>query len=128
MLTRALRAAAALPGGTLVDAHALLASGGRGFRTIPGDAIEAVRELGDRIRSRPEDADGARRLLYEVTRSPILVRMLCDRQPSLRAADLVAPGRVVLIAGDAATVGESTARYLLSVYLALVWSELLSRP
>ena len=128
MLTRALRAAAALPGGTLVDAHALLASGGRGFRTIPGDAIEAVRELGDRIRSRPEDADGARRLLDEVTRSPILVRMLCDRQPSLRRRTSSPRVGVVLIAGDAATVGESTARYLLSVYLALVWSELLSRP
>ncbi len=129
MLTRALRAAAAFPGGTLVDAHTLLASGGRtGFRTIPADAVEAVQELGDRIRSRPEDADGARRLLHEVTRSPILVRMLCDRAPVLAARDLVAPGRIVLIAGDAESVGESTARYLLSVYLALVWSELLSRP
>ena len=126
MLTRALAAAAACPGGTLVDAHALLASGGRGFRTVPTEAMDVVRELTDRIRSRPEDADGARRLLYEVTRSPTLVRMLCDRQPALRAQDLVAPGRVVLISGDAATVGESSARYLLSVYLALVWSELLS--
>jgi energy-coupling factor transporter ATP-binding protein EcfA2 len=127
MLTRALRAAAALPEGTLVDAHSLLASGGRGFRTLPPEASEAVRELSDRIRSRPEDADGARRLLYEVTRSPILVRMLCEREPALHAADLVAPGRIVLIAGNAADVGESTARYLLSVYLALVWSQVLAR-
>ena len=128
MLTRALRAAAAFPGGTLVDAHTLLASGGRGFRAVPPEASEVVRELGDRIRSRPEDADGARRLLYEVTRSPVLVRMLCDARPALRAAELVVPGRVVLLAGDAAEVGEATARYLLSVYLALVWSHLLARP
>jgi energy-coupling factor transporter ATP-binding protein EcfA2 len=127
MLTRALRAAAAFPGGTLVDAQALLASGGRGFRVVPPEAADVVRDLGDRIRSRPEDADGARRLLYEVTRSTILVQMLCDRRPTLTAAELVAPGRIVLIAGNAAEVGESTARYLLSVYLALVWAQLLAR-
>ncbi|MGB7124882.1 MAG: DUF87 domain-containing protein [Thermoplasmata archaeon] len=128
MLTRALRAAAAFPAGTLVDAHLLLASGGRGFRVVPPEATVAVRELGDRIRSRPEDAEGARRLLYEVVRSPTLVRMVCRPQPSFRASDLVAPGKVVLVAGNAAEVGESTARYLLSVYLALVWSQLLARP
>jgi hypothetical protein len=128
MLTRALRAAAALPEGTLVDAHSLLGTGGRGFRTLPPEASEPVRELADRIRSRPEDADGARRLLYEVTRSPVLVRMLCARAPEVRAQELVAPGKIVLISGDAARVGESTARYLLSVYLALLWSELLARP
>jgi hypothetical protein len=128
MLTRALRAAAAFPGGTLVDAHTLLASGGRGgFGAVPPEAVEVVRELADRIRSRPEDADGARRLLYEVTRSSVLVGMLCDRQPALDARELVDPGRIVLIAGDAEIVGESTARYLLSVYLAIIWSELLSR-
>jgi energy-coupling factor transporter ATP-binding protein EcfA2 len=128
MVTRAIRAASGLPGGTLVEAHGLLASRGRGFRTLPPEDGDALRELGDRIRSRPEDADGARRLLYEVTRSPILVRMLCATRPTLRPSDLVAPGRIVLIAGDAAEVGESTARYLLSVYLALVWSQLLARP
>ncbi|MGI0156004.1 MAG: helicase HerA domain-containing protein, partial [Thermoplasmata archaeon] len=128
MLTRALSAAAAFPQGTIADAHTLLASGGRGFRVIPTEATEVVRDLADRMRSRPEDADGARRLLFEVTRSPILARMLCAQAPTVRAADLVAPGRISLIVGDAAVVGESTARYLLSVYLALLWSELLARP
>lgn len=127
MLSRALRAAAAFPQGTLADAHLLLSSGGRGFRGVPPIAMEATHELADRIRSRPDDAEGARRLLYEVTRNPTLTRMLCARAPDWRARDLVAPGRVVLIAGDAGRVGESTARYLLSIYLALVWSELLSR-
>ena len=128
MLTRALRAAAAFPGGTLEDAHLLLASGGRGFRTVPASAADAVRDLGDRIRARPDDAEGARRLLYEVTRNPTLARLLCDRTPSLAPADLVAPERIVLVAGDATAAGETTARYFLSVALALVWSELLSRP
>lgn len=127
MVTRAVRAAAALPRGTLVDAHTLLATSARLGRPVPGSAVEAVRELADRIRDRPEDADGARRLLHEVVRSPVLVRMLCEPEPRRSTRDLVAPGRVVLISGDAAAVGEPTSRYLLSVYLALVWSELLAR-
>ncbi len=127
MVTRALRAAAAFPDGTLLDAHTLLASSARLGRPIPLPASEAVRELADRIRDRPEDADGARRLLHEVVRSPVLARLLCARHPTVGTRDLVAPGRIVLISGDAARVGESTARYLLSVLLALVWSELLAR-
>jgi len=54
--------------------------------------------------------------------------MLCDRSPTLHARDLVAPGRIAVISGDASRVGETVARYLLAVYLALVWSELLARP
>jgi hypothetical protein len=127
MLTRALAAAAAIPSSTLVDAHTLLATGGRTRQVVPPDAQEGVRELADRIRERPEDAEGARRLLYEVVRSPVLSRMLCDRDPRLHPAQLVAPGRIAVISGDAALVGESAARYLLAVYLALVWSELLAR-
>jgi hypothetical protein len=127
MVTRAVRAAAAFPDGTLVDAHTLLATSARLGRPVPGPALESVRELADRIRDRPEDADGARRLLHEVARSPVLVRMLCAASPTHRTRDLVRPGQIVLICGDAARVGESTARYLLSVLLALVWSELLAR-
>ncbi|MCI4365082.1 MAG: DUF87 domain-containing protein [Thermoplasmata archaeon] len=128
MVTRASRAASGFPNGTLVDAHTLLATGARLGRPVPSAASESVRELADRIRDRPEDADGARRLLHEVVRNPVLLRMLCAPQPTIRTRDLVAPRRVVLVSGDAARVGESTARYLLSVLLALVWSELLARP
>jgi hypothetical protein len=127
MVTRALRAAANLPDGTLGEAHTLLATSGRAGRPVPPLAIDAVRELADRIRDRPEDADGARRLIHEVVRSPVLFRMLCSGRPSTRTRDLVVPGRIVLVSGDAAQVGEATARYLLSVLLALVWSELLAR-
>jgi energy-coupling factor transporter ATP-binding protein EcfA2 len=127
MVTRAVRAAASLPGGTLVDAHTLLATGARLGRPVPPEAIDSVRDLADRIRERPEDADGARRLLHEIVRSPVLVRMLCASEPTVHASALTAPGLVVLISGNAAEVGESTARYLLSVYLAILWSELLSQ-
>jgi len=127
MLTRAIGAAAAFPDGTLADAHTLLATGGRTRQVVPPGAQEAVRELSDRIRNRPDDAEGARRLLYEVVRSPVLHRMLCERRPSLHAKDLVEPGRIAVISGDASVVGESVARYLLAVYLALVWAELLAR-
>ncbi len=127
MLTRAVRAAAAIPGGTLADAHTLLATLGRLRQVVPPSARDALRELADRVRERPEDAEGARRLLYEIARNPTLDRMLCARLPSLTARELVAPGRIVLVSGDASRVGEATARYLFAVYLALLWSELLAR-
>ena len=128
MLTRALVAAAAFDHGTLSDAHTLLATGARTHRDLPSAAMGPVRELGDRIREHPQDAEGARRLLYEVVRSSVLERMLCARDPELHPRDLVTPGRVVILSGSASRVGESSARYLLSTYLALLWSELLSRP
>jgi DNA helicase HerA-like ATPase len=128
MLTRALRAAAAIPGGTLEDAHALLESSGRGYRTVPPEARSAVGELLERVRQRPDDAEGARRLLYEVVGNPVLRDALCARNPSASVRDWLSSGRTCLVSGSAMSVGESTARYLLSVYLALAWSELLARP
>ncbi len=128
MVTRALSAAARFPAGTLTEAHTLLATGGRTRQVVPPETRDAVRELSDRVRERPEDAEGARRLLYEVVRSPVLRRMLCDPEPRLHTKELVAPGRISVISGDASRVGETTARYLLAVYLALIWSELLARP
>ncbi len=127
MLGRALRAAAAWPDGTLADAHSLLESGGVRPRPVPEAGMAAVRELAERIRDRPEDGEGARRLLHEVVRSPVLEKMLCARSPEISTRDLVSPGRVVLVSGDASFVGASSARYLLSVYLAILWSELLAR-
>ncbi len=128
MLTRAVSAAAAFPTGTLADAHTLLATGGRTRQVVPPEAQDAVRDLADRVRERPDEAEGARRLLYEVVRSSVLNRMLCERSPTLHARELVESGRIAVISGDASAVGESVARYLLAVYLALVWSELLARP
>ncbi len=127
MLLRAVRAAASLERGTLVEAHTLLATRARAPRDSPSQAMGPIRELAERVRERPEDAEGARRLLYEVVRSPVLARMLCSERPEVATRELVRPGRIVLLSGGAASVGESTARYLLSVYLALVWSELLAR-
>jgi len=127
MLGRAITAAAAIPGATLEDAHALLGATGHSLRGVPPQAVPAVRELADRVRTRPEDAEGARRLLYEVVRSPVLLRAICAREPTVDLGTLLAPGRVVIISGDATEVGETVARYLLSVYLALVWSFLLAR-
>jgi DNA helicase HerA-like ATPase len=127
MLQRAIAVAAEVPDGTLEDAHLLLASGGRGFRTLPPAAQEPANELAQRIRSRPEDAEGARRLLYEVVRSPLLVRALCRRTPELSLSELVAPSNILVLSGAAPQVGESSSRFFLSVYLALLWPTLLAR-
>jgi|HubBroStandDraft_1064217.scaffolds.fasta_scaffold02470_7 hypothetical protein len=127
MLQRALSVAASIPDGTLEDAHLLLASGGRGFRQLPPEATELANGLAERIRSRPEDAEGARRLLYEVVRSPTLVRALCRRTSEVLLPQLVGAHRILVLSGDAPRVGESNARFFLSVYLALLWSTLLAR-
>ena len=94
---------------------------------MPTTAHAEVRELAARVRERPEDAEGARRLLYEIVRNPVLRAMLCVRDGALALGELVAPGRATVISGEAARVGEATARYLLATYLALLWSELLAR-
>ena len=128
MLSRSLRAAASFPDGTLADAHTLLATGGVTRRPVPPAASESVGALAHRMRERPDDADGARRLLLEIVQNPTLEAMLCARRPAVLAEDLVRPGRIVVVNGDAAAVGESTARYLLAVYLAILWAALLARP
>lgn len=127
MLGRSLRAAASLPGGTLEEALALLGRrNGSGRRTGSTEAPEA-QELAERVHERPEDAEGARRLLYEVVRDGVLRAMLCAHAPDVAIGELLSPRSATVVSGEAALVGESTARYLLSVYLALVWSALLQR-
>ncbi len=127
MLGRSLAAAASLPHGTLEDAHALLAGTSGELRRTPRGTDPLVREVVERVRDRPDDAEGARRLLYEIVHDLTLRAMLCAREPDLRPAGLVRPGRAVVVSGVASAVGGATARYLLSVYLAVVWSELLAR-
>lgn len=128
ILLRALRAAATLPGGTLEDAHALLEGANQGRTVVPPPAREEVRQLLARVRERPDDGEGARRLLHEVVRNPALRRALCSRHPTLSLGNLVEEPGVTIVSGAAAALGEGTARYLLSVLLALVWSALLGRP
>ncbi len=128
MVGRALRAAASLPGGTLEDAHGMLCRAPDGRAVVPAAATRAWHDLAARVRERPDDAEGARRLLFEVVHDPTLRAMLSSRAPELSLPELVSGDRPTLVSGSATRVGESTARYLLSTYLALLWSELLSRP
>lgn len=129
MLGRAVLAAAAVPRGTLVEAEELLS--GRQVPVAAGQppaTAGLVRELREAALQRPEEMDGARRLLAEVTGSPVLRRLLCEPEARLRPADLLQPGCITVVSGDAPATGEASARYLLAVYLALLWAHLLARP
>jgi hypothetical protein len=127
-LRRALAAAAAIPGGTMVEAEQLLSRGTRTARGVPPEAQPLVDQLRERVLERPEEVDGARRLLAEITGSQVLRAMLCDPGATASVSEWVGPGRIAVLSGDAAEIGETAGRYLLSVLLALVWSELPSRP
>jgi hypothetical protein len=128
MLFRSLRAASLYPNGSLEDALLLLESADRAPRGVPEPAQAAVQELHRRVRDRPDELEGARRVLNEIVRSPALHGLLCRKSSEWRAARAVDPRAIVVITGDAPHVGELTARYLLSVYLALLWSEIIARP
>lgn len=127
MLTLSLRAAAGYPGGTLQDALALLAGVGGPLRGVPPEAESAVHALADRVRHRPEEVDGARRVLGEVVGNPVLARMLSARDARFSVAEAVEAGRIVIVSGDATEVGEAASRTLLSVHLALLWLGLIGR-
>lgn len=128
MLFRSLRAASLYPNGSLEDALLLLECADRAPRGVPEPARAAVQELHQRVRDRPDELEGALRVLHEIVRSPALRGLLCCKSSSWSAASAVDNRAIVVITGDAPQVGELTARYLLSVYLALLWSEILARP
>ncbi len=123
-----LRAAALLPGATLADLPRLLTTASRRPVGVPDEALEAFEELAARVRERPEEVDGSRRLLAELVDRAVLRSMLGDPTARFRVAEMFAPGRITVLTGDAAIVGEDAARYLLAVYLALFWSERLASP
>jgi hypothetical protein len=128
MLTLSLRAAARYPDGTLRDAAEILTAAGGRIVGVPPDAEDAVRALAERVRSRPDEVDGARRVLEEVVGTPILARMLASEGSAFAIGEAIRAGQIVILSGDAAEVGESVARTLLSVHLALLWGEILTGP
>ena len=124
----ALAAAASIPGATLDDAERLLTAATGRMGPVPPEAREAVDALRERVRSRPEEVDGSRRLLHELTGRSALRRLVGARAPTLRVGELVQSDRITVISGDALAIGESAARYLLAVHLALAWSSRLRLP
>lgn len=126
-VTLALSAASLLPSGTLEDALAMLEGMGRGAGRVPPEARAGVERLRERVREHPEEVDGGRRLLAEVVRNPFLRRMLCYRSPRLKVRDLFGADRITIISGDAPRSGETAARGLLALLLALLAGELLAR-
>jgi len=121
-----LRAATLIPGTTLADLPRLLTPGPRRPVGVPESAREAYDELTARVRERPEEVDGSRRLLGEVTDRPVLLSLLGAVDARFAVGEMLLPGRITVLTGDAPTIGEDAARYLLAVYLALFWSERLA--
>ena len=119
---RALAATAAIPGATLDDAVRLLEGVGRRPAGVPVEARAAVEALWARARERPEEVDGSRRLLSELTERPALRRLLGARNPRCRIPELLEARRLTVVTAEAGAIGEGSARYLLAVLLALLWS------
>lgn len=126
MVTLSLRAAACYPDGTIRTAAELLDAAVGHVGRVPPAAERAVQALVDRVRSRPDEVDGARRVLEEVVGSPTLERMLASPRATYSVAERARAGAIVLVSGDAAEVGESTSRVLLAVHFAILWSDLLA--
>ena len=126
MATLALRAAAERADGTLLDALRLL-SGEHEVGRDSGQRGETAAMLRRRHAERPDDGEGARRLLAEVLGSPAVSGMLSDASATWAISRALEPGRITIFSADAPTVGEGPARHLLAVYLALTWSELVGR-
>lgn len=127
-LSRALRIAAAVPRGTLVDAETFVTRAARRHVGVPSEVEADATELRILALERPDEVEGARRVLSEVTRNETLRSLLCAPDARLEPAQLVAPGSVAVISGDAPTVGSTAASYLLAIHLALAWANLLARP
>ncbi len=127
MLFHALRTASLWPEPSLERAEELLARGAPMIRAVPERAREAVGELRRRLDLTPQDGEGARRLLSEITRSEALRSLLDANSPTWSARQAVAPGQLTIVSGDAPVAGESVARYFLAVVLALVWNAVLGR-
>jgi len=123
-----LAATAATPGATIAEAERILAASVGRATPIAPEARPALDALRERVRDRPEEIDGSRRLLREISSRPSLARLLGARHPRFRFRDLSAPARIFVLTGDAARVGEAASRYLLAIYLALFWTERLSLP
>lgn len=126
-LQRTLTAAAASPRATLAEAYRLLAPEEGEFHGWGEAGREAARALHLWAQSRTEEVEGTRRLLGEVARNPVLRTMLCESAHPWDLANAGAPGAITIISGDAPQAGETAARYLLGVYLALLWPILLGR-
>jgi Helicase HerA, central domain len=127
MLFQAIRAASYWPGASLAVAEKLLTPEGFPPHAVPEVARDAVGDIRRRIDHAPLDGDGARRLLSEITRSEVLREMLDAESPTWSVHEALEAGRVTVVSGEAPRVGESAARYLLAVVLALVWNAVLVR-
>jgi hypothetical protein len=126
LLRRVLLLVVRQPHGTLRDAETLLSAPehwSAQAERLPERSRELYRGI---LRESPEDRQGARRVIEEITLSEVLGRLFADPRPS-PLASLLGPGRAVGFDLERARVGERISSYLGGVLLSLLWTYAMHR-
>jgi hypothetical protein len=130
LLTRVFLFLSYWPEATLKDAHEILTDPKGAhlpFESEPEKARRMQELLEALQRERPEEMEGARRVVSEVTNSTSLSRLLSCRSPRWDLSRALEPGSVTLFSMERAESGARAASYLGSILLSLVWSHLVAR-
>ena len=126
LLRRVLLLVVRQPHGTLRDAETLLSAPelwSAQAERLPERSRELYRGI---LRESPEDRQGARRVIEEITLSEVLGKLLADPSPT-PLASLLGPGRAVGFDLERARVGERISSYLGGVLLSLLWTYAMHR-
>jgi|GEM_PF-6373191 energy-coupling factor transporter ATP-binding protein EcfA2 len=130
ILRRTFRTLTQVPGATLEQAVQILEDP-EGFARDPGSgpvtSPEVFEMLAHLARVPPEDREGSARLLREAVGNPALLHFLSDPESGRRLADSLQPGAITLIDLARGRLGERASRFLGTLLLALIWSEIQAR-
>jgi DNA helicase HerA-like ATPase len=130
LLTRVFLFLSYWPEATLEDAHDILTDPKGAhlpFESEPEKSRQMHELLEALQRERPEEMEGARRVVSEVTHSTSLSRLLSCRSPRWDLSRALEPGSVTLFSMERAESGGRAASYLGSILLSLVWSHMVAR-
>ncbi len=130
VLTRVFLLLSYQPGSTLLDAVRILENPGEALAIAndgEGDAL-AMRFLARGLsEEKPENLEGARRVIAEVTYSPVLSGLLASQGHCWDLSETLAPGRITLLSLERNAVSTRGSSFLGSILLSLLWSRILNR-